>query len=350
MYFNCVLIFLLIEAVSAFSVDAAQISPNPNPKDHTIDVFSYYNNFADSNNVIFRNYGNIIIEQRWGIFTYTLNNYNDMVNESGGTIKNLGGLNNLGYMINKSNAILDNYAGMTNSSGATLDNFGILNNHKFITNESGAILNNKSGGYIYDYSLNNHGTLNNYGTFDAYHLESDGILDNYGILNNLGDGNYPDRLDNHGTLLNESDATLMNSNEFLFNKSGATLKNYGTLKNQNFATLNNESGASLYNFGKMTYKTAGKLHNKGTMYNNGTLDFASTDSSSGDVGSLENSGILYNSGTLNIQPCDGNPANKYSHYSYGDSNILGNTGKLYNKSGAILNNSGMLRSNLRTVN
>ncbi len=112
--------------------------------------------------------------------------------------------------------------------------------------------------------VTNNGTLNNTGGWTA---AAGGPVTNNGTLNNTGSLSFNDTMTNHGTLVNSCE---IYAGSDLFNKSGATLINSGTLRVDMGYIWVNESSASYTGTGSVSL-TYGMLRNHSTL-NISTLD------------------------------------------------------------------------------
>jgi len=253
--------------------------------------------------------------ENWGYLkSYgTLQNDGRLYTWGGGTLDNAGSLTNTNYFsnggLNNSGSLFNELGGTFNNSGtlysagnATIGNSGTFNNSGNVKN--GAWLARVSPAAPASYNANvvfgNYGTLNNTGSILN---RSGATLNNYGTLTNSS------ALTNYGTLGNSG--RLTNSKD-LFNGIagyGGTLNNTGTI-------INN-SGASLKNY--VALNNSGGLYNRGRIVNGVTGTFTNNQYLRTYRGSA-----FFNSGAVNN--------NASGHFV--------NTGSFYNYAGATLNNSG----------
>jgi hypothetical protein len=267
-------------------VQAAQITPNPNPSGSTIDIIN--DPFAVNNETPYSNGGTINIDT------------NSTLTNSVGA-----GLTNDGVGATLTNAgRIDNYGGLGAGNYATLTNSGTLNNF------AGASLGSFEGG-----SLTNAvgGTVNNYGAIGTIFA---GSITNAGTLNNfagssLGVGGIVNAvLFNTGTLNNFAGASLHFSDSHLFNSVGGTLNNFGTLGGEESVFVN---GGTLNNVGSfqgiidVDNSVGATLNNYGSMGSGSGIFFSITNAgtlnnvagATMNIGVLSNTGTLTNAGTLN---------------------------------------------------
>ena len=273
-------------------MQAAQITPNPNPAGSTIDIIN--DPFSVNNENPYSNGGTINIDSRSTLTNSvgaTLNNYDLLGTGRFSTLTNAGTLNNVGTLSNFDGSTL------TNSVGARLNNYGLLGNGGISTLTNDGRLNNFAGATLvtgFFSTLTNTGTLNNFAGASLSDSEGHVVNSVGGTLNNLG------LLNTNSTIL-INDGTLNNFGSWrsgrggvstsVTNSVGARLNNYGLLDNDfvglgrpgitlaNAGTLNNVAGATL----------TGILNNTGTLTNAGTLNnyFAL-----GNAGTLINTGLI----------------------------------------------------------
>src|SRR6266850_2592797 len=273
-------------------MQAAQITPNPNPAGSTIDIIN--DPFSVNNENPYSNGGTINIDSRSTLTNAvgaTLNNYDLLGTGRFSTLTNAGTLNNAGTLSNFDGSTL------TNSVGARLNNYGLLGNGGISTLTNDGRLNNFAGATLvtgFFSTLTNTGTLNNFAGASLSDSEGHvvnsvgGRLNNYGLLDNdfVGLGRPGITLANAGTLNNVAGATLTG----ILNNTG-TLTNAGTLNN--YFALGN--AGTLINTGLIAglpFPVSGNyIQTAGQTINNGTL--------SQPVGVDIQGGSLRGTGTIN---------------------------------------------------
>ena len=203
-------VFIVLAAIAFAStsllVQAAQITPNPNPSGSTLDISN--DPFAVNAANPFTNTGTINIDL-----------LSTLTNQTAGTLLNQGTLTNNGVLIN--NGGLQN-----NNSGATLTNAGTLTNNGNITN-TGTMTSN---GTLTNYGILtlagqqiNNGTLTNYGSVSVFNS----ILVNNGVLTNTASGSMYSSAGVLNTGLFTNDGTF--AQKFSLRNNGGTLINTGLI-------------------------------------------------------------------------------------------------------------------------
>jgi hypothetical protein len=273
------IVVTIIVTAMPFTVQAIQITPNPNPDGSTIEIINDLS---------------------------AVNLENPFINEGTINIDSNSKLTNSMYSIG---AMLIN-ADIVNNYGILLTDDGNITNTGTLNNFAGAGLGSSDGG-----TLTNAigGTVNNYGRMGGGAFS--GIMTNAGTLNNfagalLSSGLVGNGLINSGTLNNFAGASVSITDAEVTNTVGATVNNYGSMgfgqgdvinngTFNNFGSTNcginecvNSVGATLNNSGQM--EEVRILENAGTMINIGALnnDFP--------YGTIQNSGTLINKGLIQL--------------------------------------------------
>ena len=224
-----------------------------------------------------------------GVFVYSGTSF-----ESEGPITNTAGasfINSGNIHLTSLGSPLSNAGSFINTSGADFSAFG-----ETITNAAGASIVNSGTFSVEATTVNNYGVVSNRGSL---------ILS----ISNIN---------NSGTILNAG--TLSNNASIMYNFSGATLINYGTLNNTSNSpcclgpvpsalensgtfinsggTLNNDSLSTVTNSGTLLNISFANLSNAGTLNNTGGTLFIDSTSNLINSGTLNNSGTINNSGTF----------------------------------------------------
>lgn len=259
--------------------------------------------------------------------------YGSFINTSGATLNTITtpGVLNVGRFENRAGGTVNNYTQLANFPESTyMYNYSAINSYAGSTMSNGGTLTNYAGGEITNYggsTLSNYGTLTNAGiltnagTFDQYYAISQSPARK---LVNSG------TLTNSGTIKIATKTSLENSG--IFNNSGA-LNIAGMWVSQYVV-----GPVNLTNTGTLT--NSGSLSITGTPYssnsfvqafltNRGMLTLTSTGTMTSNNGTLKNYNTLTNHGTMTSTT----------------SNYVGDWGRMYNYSGATIDNYGTMTTN-----
>jgi len=288
----------LLLASAPLLVQAAQITPNPNPVSSTIDIVN--DPFAVNNDNPFTNAGTININSSSTLTNSVgaaLTNGEDEVNSDDvrATLNNAGRLDNYGVLSARNLASLTNTGTLNNFAGAGLYTIGggrLTNTVGGIVNNYGIIINSDGG------STTNAGTLNNFDGAALYNSLSSSSLTNTGTLNNFG-----------GALMFFSDSSLKNAMGGTVNNYGmmefslnlfndGTFNNYGSFRIGSASALVSSVGATLRNSGVLSLELAG-LTNAGTLINTGLIT-DSCDFCPPFRNYVQNSGTVINTGSIEL--------------------------------------------------
>ena len=177
-------------------LQAAQISPNPNPAGSTLDIIN--DPFAVNNANPYNNGGTINIDAASTLTNSvgaSLHNF-DLTTNVGGTLNNTGTLNNLaGASINNTGGTLNNTGTLNNGGGLTSSQGGSISSGLTTLNNTGT-LNNLAGASISSVTgtMTNAvgGTVNNYGgSCFSCSAGTGGLLTNAGTWNNFAGPGSP---------------------------------------------------------------------------------------------------------------------------------------------------------------
>jgi hypothetical protein len=317
-------------------LEAAQITPNPNPTGSTIDIIN--DPFAVNNANPYFNAGTINVDSSSTLTNnaHLLNNAFANLNNTGtltntGTVTNSGTLDNqlttgmlinTGWLNNQTGATLMNSGTLHNQASATLTNSGLLYINGSSTLNNNGTLINATDGLLFNISnkVTNNGTLINAGRWDS---ASNGVMRNFGTLINAGFLQQRDGVTNHGVWTNYG---KMDGSHWFVTNTGL-MTNYGTMGEcavctvVNSGTLNNNAGAINLSGASATLSNSGTLNNgtsatltlqhsfesstfpyNGTITNSGTLSNAGSIIASGQY--LQTAGLTTNNGTLTAKSVD----------------------------------------------
>ena len=274
-------------------VQAAQITPTPNPAGSTIDIVN--DPFAFNMETSYVNSGALNISQG-----------STLTNNTGATLSNNGGLsvNSTGTLLN--NGILNNTGHYTTSFQSTFTNTGTFNNFGMWTEIGTFTSSNSIYGTVNNYGFidfnqtnyDNRGILNNFGTISTYHARptnsAGATLNNYGLIS-FDQGT----ISNAGTL-NNFGTWRWGLNNVIDNSLGATLNNYGSIGRLADPLFSNIANAgTVNNFATIVLIS---LNNTGTLKNDGTLN---------TISGITNAGTVINTGVIAGPPPDYTQSTSY---------------------------------------
>ncbi|MFT5764681.1 MAG: hypothetical protein ACI8X3_002112, partial [Saprospiraceae bacterium] len=177
-------------------------------------------------------------------------------------------------------------------------------------------------------------------------------------IQNAGAITFDDFVYNNGTIINFSNGTLVNSNNYFVNAGSVVFDNDGTFTNtgtfENFgvfdnaasAIFNNETGASLINHG--LFNNNGLLENNGSIINYGNI--LSTNNTQ-NFGTIENAGAIDNPSGSMVNNNSGATINNTTNDSrFTHNGTFQNNGTINNSGVLTTENSGQLTNDGTIVN
>ncbi|MBU1195410.1 MAG: hypothetical protein KKE62_19140 [Proteobacteria bacterium] len=259
--------------------------------------------------------------------------YGTFINTPGAALNTLTtpGVLNVGRFENRANGTVNNYTQLANFPESTyMYNYGAISNYTGSKMGNGGTLTNYAGGEITNYAGS---TLSNYGT-----------LTNAGILTNAG------TFDQYYAISQSPARKLVNS---------GTLTNSGTIKIatktslENSGNFNNSGALNIAGMWVSQYVVGPvNLTNTGTLTNSGSLNITGTPYSSNSFvqALLTNRGLLTLTGTGTLTSNNGTLKNYNTLTNHGTmtsttSNYVGDWGRIYNYSGATIDNYGTMTTN-----
>ncbi len=374
------------------TAQAGDITPNPNPSGHTIEVrgsdtFSKEIHFQNNGNINILNGGTLTTNYDLPLHAHPLTNYSGSTLNifAGGTLVNEGStyLESGATLTNNKGGTINNSLWLTALSGSTMNNYGTINNlgsHPSGGSSVGSI--EIGGSFSFDSSdagtavFNNYGTINNSGYVSLAYLPMlfNSVLNNYGTLHNLAGGHilHEGTINNMGTVILDAGSYyeplragwtpgIFNNNDggtLVFNRDFALGASYA-------GTVNLNAGGTLQNNATLTNIAAHTQDNSGTIINNNIMTNAGTINNTGGITLASGSNYDFTGGTLNnnggtltlnrdftFNGTDGGSVNLNAGGTVQNhamlANVAGNTqdnyGTISNYSGATLTNDGTLNN------
>lgn len=285
----------------------------------------------------------------------TVRNYDDVTNESTGSISSVGidkggvytnegttaavsvdggVFNNTGTVTGKTGttvagSIINNSGSMNavEQWASTMNNIGTVS--AWVGASGSTVLNNYSGGEIDKLNFTGAATVNNAGIINNGSVDKGGTFNNLegGVVTLINDGLWAGAFNNWGTVNSDADIATGGSGHTLYNGSTGVI-------NGQITTAKNNGGSKAINDGTINIDKTGNVamsaHGSAKMVNNGTINVGTVGTTqTGMVGmqlesDAKSDAVIENNGTINIYA-----SNSYAFSQLGSNGHIVNNGTVY---------------------